>query len=63
MRFRRASAFDGSAGRQRKPGRGALMIEFGFVAALLALAAITAMTTLGVDVSRTFQNTSTNRAV
>ena len=41
---------------------GATAIEYGLIAALIAVAAITAMTSLGVQLSTTFQTTSTSMA-
>jgi len=40
--------------------RGATAIEYGLIAALIAVAAITAMSTLGGQVSKTFNNLGTN---
>jgi pilus assembly protein Flp/PilA len=40
--------------------KGATAIEYGLIAALIAVAAITAMTSLGGQVSKTFNNVSTN---
>lgn len=37
---------------------GATAIEYGLIAALIAVAAIAAMTTLGTQLSSTFQNVS-----
>ena len=39
--------------------QGATAIEYGLIAALIAVAAITAMTSLGSTLSATFQNVST----
>ncbi|MFM7350606.1 MAG: Flp family type IVb pilin [Erythrobacter sp.] len=39
--------------------QGATAIEYGLIAALIAVAAITAMTTLGSTLSGTFQNVNT----
>ena len=39
---------------------GATAIEYGLIAALIAIAAITAMTTLGTKLSSTFTNVSDN---
>ena len=38
--------------------KGATAIEYGLIAALIAVAAITAMSTLGNKVSKTFNNVS-----
>ncbi|HYZ48126.1 MAG TPA: Flp family type IVb pilin, partial [Sphingomonas sp.] len=38
--------------------KGATAIEYGLIAALIAVAAITAMTSLGSKVSKTFNNVS-----
>ena len=43
-----------------KDVRGATAIEYGLIAALIAVAAITAMSTLGGQVSKTFNNLGTN---
>jgi pilus assembly protein Flp/PilA len=43
-----------------KNTRGATAIEYGLIAALVAIAAITAMTSLGDKISTTFNNVSTN---
>ena len=40
--------------------KGATAIEYGLIAALIAVAAITAMTTLGNKVSKTFNNVSSS---
>lgn len=40
--------------------RGATAIEYGLIAALIAVAAITAMTALGNQLSTTFNNVSNN---
>jgi len=40
--------------------RGATAIEYGLIAALIAVAAITAMTALGNQLSTTFSNVSNN---
>ena len=40
--------------------RGATAIEYGLIAALIAVAAITAMTALGDQLKTTFTNVSTN---
>jgi len=40
--------------------RGATAIEYGLIAALIAVAAITAMTSLGNQLKTTFTNVSTN---
>lgn len=39
--------------------KGATAIEYGLIAALIAVAAITAMTALGSSLSKTFSNVST----
>ncbi len=41
-----------------KDSKGATAIEYGLIAALIAVAAITAMTTLGQNLSTTFNNVS-----
>ena len=41
---------------------GATAIEYGLIAALIAVAAITAMTSLGTQLSTTLQTTSTSMA-
>lgn len=43
----------------RKDIRGATAIEYGLIAALIAVAAITAMSSLGGQLSKTFNNVST----
>jgi pilus assembly protein Flp/PilA len=40
--------------------RGATAIEYGLIAALIAVAAITAMTGLGKNLNSTFSNVSSN---
>ena len=40
--------------------RGATAIEYGLIAALIAVAAITAMSSLGKQISTTFNNVKTN---
>lgn len=40
--------------------RGATAIEYGLIAALIAVAAITAMSSLGGQISKTFNNVSTS---
>jgi pilus assembly protein Flp/PilA len=40
--------------------RGATAIEYGLIAALIAVAAITAMTSLGNQLTTTFNNVSSN---
>lgn len=45
-----------------KSDDGATAIEYGLIAALIAVAAITAMTALGTDLSATFNNVSNNLA-
>ena len=42
---------------------GATAIEYGLIAALISVAAITAMTGLGTQLSTTFQTVSTTMAV
>lgn len=43
-----------------KDSRGATAIEYGLIAALIAVAAISAMSTLGTKISTTFNNVSDN---
>ncbi len=43
-----------------KNSKGATAIEYGLIAALIAVAAVSAMTTLGGKLSTTFNNVSTN---
>jgi len=43
-----------------KDNRGATAIEYGLIAALIAVAAITAMTSLGNQLTTTFSNVSNN---
>jgi pilus assembly protein Flp/PilA len=43
-----------------KNSKGATAIEYGLIAALIAVAAITAMTQLGSKISTTFNNVSSN---
>ncbi len=43
-----------------RDSRGATAIEYGLIAALIAVAAITAMTALGNQLSTTFSNVSNN---
>jgi len=43
-----------------KDQRGATAIEYGLIAALIAVAAITAMTALGTQLSTTFNNVANN---
>ena len=43
--------------------KGATAIEYGLIAALIAVAAITAMTSLGTKVGTTFNNVSANMKV
>lgn len=43
-----------------KDKKGATAIEYGLIAALIAVAAITAMSTLGDKISSTFNNVSSN---
>jgi pilus assembly protein Flp/PilA len=40
--------------------KGATAIEYGLIAALIAVAAVSAMSTLGGKISTTFNNVSTN---
>jgi pilus assembly protein Flp/PilA len=40
--------------------RGATAIEYGLIAALIAVASITAMTSLGNQLTKTFKNVTTN---
>jgi pilus assembly protein Flp/PilA len=42
--------------------KGATAIEYGLIAALVAVAAITAMTSLGTQIGKTLNNTSTAMA-
>ena len=42
--------------------KGATAIEYGLIAALIAVAAITAMTSLGKQLNNTFNNVKTNMA-
>jgi pilus assembly protein Flp/PilA len=42
--------------------KGATAIEYGLIAALIAVAAITAMTSLGTQIGKTMNNTSTAMA-
>lgn len=46
-----------------KSERGATAIEYGLIAALIAVAAITAMSSLGEKVGTTFNNASANMKV
>ena len=46
-----------------KSERGATAIEYGLIAALIAVAAITAMSSLGGKVGTTFNNVSENMKV
>ena len=48
--------------RFAKDESGATAIEYGLIAALIAVAAITAMTSLGTSLSGTFSNVSTEVA-
>ncbi|WP_294391837.1 Flp family type IVb pilin [uncultured Sphingomonas sp.] len=41
-----------------KNNKGATAIEYGLIAALIAVAAVSAMSTIGTKVSNTFQNVS-----
>jgi pilus assembly protein Flp/PilA len=43
-----------------KNSKGATAIEYGLIAALIAVAAISAMTTLGGKISTTFNNVSSS---
>ena len=43
-----------------KDSKGATAIEYGLIAALIAVAAITAMTALGGKISTTFNNVTSN---
>lgn len=43
-----------------KNSKGATAIEYGLIAALIAVAAISAMSTLGGKISTTFNNVATN---
>jgi pilus assembly protein Flp/PilA len=43
-----------------KNSKGATAIEYGLIAALIAVAAITAMTSLGNQLQKTFSNVSNN---
>jgi pilus assembly protein Flp/PilA len=43
-----------------KDSKGATAIEYGLIAALIAVAAITAMTSLGNQLTKTFNNVTTN---
>ena len=43
-----------------KDSKGATAIEYGLIAALIAVAAITAMSALGTKLSTTFNNVATN---
>ena len=42
--------------------KGATAIEYGLIAALIAVAAVGAMSSLGSQISKTFNNTSTQMA-
>jgi pilus assembly protein Flp/PilA len=46
--------------RLNRDERGATAIEYGLIAALIAVAAITAMGNVGSNVNRTFSNVSTS---
>ena len=46
-----------------RDSRGATAIEYGLIAALIAVAAIGAMSTLGTKVSNTFNNAGNNLTV
>jgi pilus assembly protein Flp/PilA len=43
-----------------KNSKGATAIEYGLIAALIAVAAVSAMSTLGGKISTTFNNVTTN---
>ena len=43
-----------------KDTKGATAIEYGLIAALIAVAAITAMSSLGSQITKTFNNVTTN---
>ena len=43
-----------------KNSKGATAIEYGLIAALIAVAAVSAMTSLGTKISTTFNNVATN---
>jgi pilus assembly protein Flp/PilA len=43
-----------------KDNKGATAIEYGLIAALIAVAAITAMSSLGKQLNNTFNNVTTN---
>ena len=43
-----------------KNSKGATAIEYGLIAALIAVAAVTAMSSLGDKISTTFNNVATN---
>ncbi len=43
-----------------KNNKGATAIEYGLIAALIAVAAIATMTTLGSNLNKTFSNVSSN---
>ena len=43
-----------------KNSKGATAIEYGLIAALIAVAAITAMTSIGSKLGKTFNNVSSN---
>ena len=46
-----------------RDARGATAIEYGLIAALIAVAAITAMSSVGKHLSNTFNNVATNMKV
>jgi pilus assembly protein Flp/PilA len=46
-----------------KNSKGATAIEYGLIAALIAVAAITAMSSLGGNLNNTFTNVSDNLAI
>ena len=43
-----------------KNSKGATAIEYGLIAALIAVAAITALTSIGTNLNKTFTNVGTN---
>lgn len=49
-----------SVAKMFKDSKGATAIEYGLIAALIAVAAITAMTSLGTKLGTTFNNVTTN---
>ena len=60
MRPRRSALF---ANRLMRLQRAATVVEYGLVAALIAIAAVTAMTSFGVNLGAAFHNSSTNQTV